>query len=230
MSNEELTLPKVSYRSLRVAAYAAIREAILAGQLKPGERLVEAELAQQLGISRAPVREAIRQLESEGLVVGLPHRGAFVVRLSPQDLWEIYTLRAAVEGLAVRLVASAPDPEVMQRLEELVHRMREAARKDQRKELPRLDLLFHETICQAAGHRRLLEAWQGMYAQVQMFISISGHYEVPPQQLVAYHEEVLEAIRKADPGRAERLLREHILTVGERIVATLQAKGNEEQG
>lgn len=224
MNDEEVSLPRVSYRSLRVAAYTAIREAILAGQLKPGERLLEVDLAQQLGISRAPVREAIRQLESEGLVVGLPHRGTFVVKLSPQDLWEIYTLRAAIEGLAVHLVASAPDPEIIQKLEALVQQMRDAAERDQRKELPRLDLLFHETICQATGHRRLIEAWQSMHAQVKMFISLSGHYEVPPQQLVAYHEEVLAAIRSADPAQAEKLLREHILTVGERIVTTLQEK------
>ena len=223
MNEQEMALPKLSIRSLRTAAYTAIREAILSGLLKPGERLVEVNLARQLGVSRAPVREALRQLETEGLVVTQPHRGTYVAEFSAHDLWEIYTLRAAVEGLAVHLVASDPSTEVVERLEDLVDRMRRAAQEGDRDRLSQLDMRFHETICKAAQHQRLLEAWQGMYAQIQMFISITGHHKISPDQLVAYHEEVLNAIRSRDPERAEALLKDHILTVGERIVATLKA-------
>jgi len=219
---KELSLPEVPHKSLRAAAYAAIREAIVSGALRPGQRLVEVELAQQLGISRAPVREALRQLETEGLVIAEPHRGAHVADLSQQDLWEIYTLRAAVEGLAVRLVASDPQPEVVQELERLVGRMRTAAARGRRRELSRFDIQFHETICKAAKHGRLLEAWRGMQARVRMFVSMTSQYRLPLDQVVRYHEEVLEAIRRGDPGAAEALLTDHILTVGENIVAVFE--------
>lgn len=215
-------LSEVPHKSLREAAYAAIREAIVTGALRPGQRLVEVDLAQRLGISRAPVREALRLLESEGLVVAEPHRGAHVARFSRKDLWEIYTLRAAVEGLAVRLVATRPPVEVLRRLEDLVEQMKEAAACGERETLTDLDLEFHRTICQATEHRRLLEAWEGMSAQVRMFVTITSRYRLPPEQLVRYHEEVLEAIRRRDAHGAEALLTKHILEYGERIADFLE--------
>lgn len=219
-------LAEVPHKSLREAAYAAIREAIVSGVLRPGQRLVELDLAQRLGISRAPVREALRLLESEGLVVAEPHRGAHVAHFSRHDLWEIYTLRAAVEGLAVRLVAASPTLEVIDRLESLVHQMRETAACGERERLTDLDLEFHRTICQAANHRRLLEAWEGMSAQVRMFVAITSQHRLPPEQLVRYHEVVLEAIRHRDPDRAEATLKSHILEYGERIAGNFETLGS----
>ena len=102
------TLP---YKALRDAAVLRIREAILQGRLKPGQRILEADMAQELGISRAPIREAIRQLESEGLVVSRAHRGTYVTTLSSQDAREIFSLRAALEGLAIMLVAQSRNAE-----------------------------------------------------------------------------------------------------------------------
>ena len=222
---EKVSLPEVPHKSLREAAYVAIREAIASGQFKPGQRLVEKALAQQLGISRAPVREALRQLESEGLVVGRPHRGVYVAELSSEDVWEIYTLRAAVEGLAVRLVARQVEPEVVEELGDLVRKMRVAAERGRREELSQLDMRFHEVLCRAASHRRLLEAWQSMYAQARMLVSMIALREMLPARLVRHHEEVTDAIRRGDPAEAERLLTSHILAIGERVVATSKLDG-----
>ncbi|NLE75786.1 MAG: GntR family transcriptional regulator [Chloroflexi bacterium] len=218
---EEASLTELPHKSLREAAYVAIRSAITAGELKPGQRLVEKDLALRLGISRAPVREALRQLETEGLVEGQAHRGMYVTELSAQSMWEVYTLRACLEGLAVRLVARKPDPAVVLALERLLAQMNEAAAADDLQRLSELDMLFHQTICEAAQHRRLLEAWQGMYAQVRMLVALTAQDWLPPQQVVIYHTEVVDAIRRGAPDEAAALLTNHILTVGERISAAL---------
>ena len=120
---------QVPHKSLREAALAAIRQAISRGDLKPGQRLVESDVAEQMGISRAPVREALRQLETEGLVVSEPHRGTFVAEVSATDLWEIYTLRAAIERLAVRLVTEKASAEMLAQLQQAVADMAQAAAK-----------------------------------------------------------------------------------------------------
>jgi len=223
MNDKPENLPRLPHRSLRAAAYAAIRAAILSGQLKPGQRLFEAELAEQLGVSRAPVREALRQLVSEDLVRSEPHRGTHVTDLSPHDMWEVYTLRAAVEGLAVSLVAGSSEPEVAERLAIILSGMRAAAEQGQWAKLSELDMHFHETICSATGHRRLLEVWNCMHAQIRMFVAMTDEHDtLPPDERIRCHEVVLEAIRRGNPTQAEELLKDHILTVGKRIVVKLE--------
>ena len=208
---------QVPHKSLREAALSAIRQAILNGDLKPGQRLVEGEIAEQLGISRAPVREALRQLETEGLVVSIPHRGTFVAELSPADLWEIYTLRAALERLAVRIVTEKASPDVLARLEKAVADMAEAAHTGDLTRLAALDMSFHEMLCRASGHSRLLNTWLSMTAQIRTFIDLTNTLYLPPEEVVRLHTEVVEHIRHGRAEEAGEALAGHILDVGKRI-------------
>jgi len=210
-------LEQVPHRSLREAALSAIRQAILCGDLKPGQRLGESDIAEQMGMSRAPVREALRQLETEGLVVSEPHRGTFVAELSAADMWEIYTLRAAIERLAVGIVTEKASAETLAQLRQAVADMAQAAREGNLVRLAALELSFHEMLCRAAGHSRLLGIWLSMTAQFRTFIDLTNTLYLPADEVVRLHAEVVEHIEDGRAEEAGRALARHILEVGERI-------------
>ncbi len=212
---------QVPHKSLRDMALSAIRQAILHGSLKPGDRLLETEIAEQMGISRAPVREAIRQLESEGLVISHAHRGTFVAELSSTDLWEIYTLRAAVESLAVRLVTERATPETLSQLKQAVADMAQAAQEGDLQHMLELDIAFHELLCRLSGHARLLDIWLSMIRQIRIFIDLTHALYRPLEDMVCLHAEVVEHIEKHQPHEAGEALTRHILDAGQRIYQQL---------
>jgi len=208
---------QVPHKSLREAALSAIRQAIIRGDLKPGQRLVESGIAHQMGISRAPVREALRQLEIEGLVVSEPHRGTFVAEFSITDLWEIYTLRAAIESLAARIVTEKASAETLAQLQQVVADMARATHEGDLARLAALDMSFHEMLCRASGHSRLLDIWLSMIAQIRIFIDLTSTLYLPADEVVRLHTEVVGHIRNGRAEEAGQALACHILEVGERI-------------
>ena len=145
--------PLNSPRLLAEDAAAQIRTAILTGQLKPGERLVEATVARQLNVSRGPVREALKLLGAEGLVQDEPRRGAFVLSLTTLDVREIYDLRAALEARAAKRVTEAAKPASLRALRKSYSDMHKLAEKGDVTVFARADLKFHETICTLSGNR-----------------------------------------------------------------------------
>ncbi len=217
MATESQVFQQIPHKSLREVALSAIRQAILCGDIKPGQRLLETEIAAQLGVSRAPVREALRQLETEGLVVSEPHRGTFVIELSDADLWEIYTLRAAIESLAVQIVTERADEETLARLQQAVDEMEEAAQARDSARLAALDMSFHEMLCRASGHSRLLDVWLSMTVQIRTFIDLTNTLYLPAEDVVRLHAEVLAHIRNGEAQEAGAALKRHILDVGQRI-------------
>lgn len=208
---------QVPHKSLREAALSAIRQAISGGDLKSGQRLVESDIAEQMGISRAPVREALRQLETEGLVVSEPHRGTFVTEISATDLWEIYTLRAAIESLAVRIVTEKASAEMLAQLQQAVADMAQAAHEGDLSRLAALDMAFHETLCRASGHSRLLAAWLSMITQIRIFIDLTSTLYLPADEVVRLHTEVVDHIQNGRAEEAGQSLARHILETGKRI-------------
>lgn len=214
---------RLPYTALRDAALLAIRKAIVEGRLSPGQRLFEVEIARELGTSRAPVREALRQLESEGLVTSHPHRGTYVTRLSQQDAREIFSLRAALEGLAVAAIVRDGNAAAMERLGQLLDEMRRRAEEGAASEIARLDFQFHETLCRAANNGRLIDIWLSMSVQIRALVSITDTQYLTPQELVHRHSAVLEAIRARRTERAKRLLIRDILEIGERVAESLAA-------
>lgn len=187
------------------------------GDLEPGQRLVENDIAEQMGMSRAPVREALCQLETEGLVVSEPHRGTFVAELSDVDLWEIYTLRAAIESLAVSIVTEKASAETLMQLQQAVDDMAQAAQEDDLPHLATLDMSFHETLCRASGHSRLLTIWLSMTTQIRTFIDLTSILYLPADEVVSLHREVVEHIQNGRDEEAGRAIARHILDMGERI-------------
>src|SRR5687768_10183376 len=141
-----------------------IRTGIAQGSLKPGQQVVEAELATALGVSRTPVREALRELEQQGLVVSYPHRGSFIRTLTAEDIEDLTHMRAAIEGMAARQAVENASRAQMRRLEALVEAMTRSAPAGapsvDREATQVIDLAFHEALVALSGNRQLLNVWQ----------------------------------------------------------------------
>lgn len=207
--------------------YVRLRRAIHEGTLPPGERLVERQLADRLGVSRAPVRDALHMLEQDGLVASTGRRGKAVATLSAQDSWEVYSLRAALEAMAFRIAAARATPEAISELETIVAEMRDHCEEGDAPLLATLDMRFHEAACRASGHGRLLWAWTAMSRQIQLLLHVDTRVAEAQYQdvrgLADRHEKLLVAIRNRDGDAAESLARAHIDAVAERVTAVLSA-------
>ncbi len=222
-TDEAKVFTHVEEKSLRDHVAENIRRAIEAGVLKPRDRLVEAEIAAQMGISRAPVREAIRLLEQEGFVTTTPRKGTFIVELERQDIEEIYSLRSALEGLAVKMALPHLDATEMDALESLVNDMREAA---EARDMPRLveaDLAFHQRIVVLSGHNRLMQDWLRMSTQLRLFFAVKDQLYENPRDIAETHQPLLDALRARDVDAAQRVITEHIVEAGQLVLTRLDA-------
>ena len=207
----EILLP-AKKRSLSDDVAERVRAAILDGKLEPGARLREEVLASSLGVSRGPVREALTQLERDGLVIVYRNRGAFVARLSYADLEEVYSLRRALERLAVQRMLRFGDTAKLDELQAVVDELAAAAARGiTTQEAAELDLRFHDLIYQAAKHRRLYDCWNRMQSQIH--ILLLTRHEVTPaarKPIDQRHQELLDAIRTGKERVALAALESHL--------------------
>jgi DNA-binding GntR family transcriptional regulator len=195
-----------------------IRDRVLSGAFAPGERLVEAEIARQLQISRGPVREALARLRAEGLAYEEPRRGSFVAALSADDIREIYELRAALESRAARLVIERDDDAAFARLDAIIRALGEAAASDDRVGFATLDARFHEELCRQSGNGRLHRTFvnhAGVLGTL-LRLEITTQYEAL-DGLLAEHEALWREIRSRDVARAERACNQHLAQALERV-------------
>lgn len=209
-------------RSLAVDIAERLRAAILDGHFGPGERLREEALARQMGVSRGPIREALVRLEREGLLVIRRNRGAIVAQLSREDLDEVYTLRVAIERLAVQRAVDYGNDETFAQLQAVVDDIVDAvARGISEQEAAELDLRFHDQIYQAANHKRLLESWMTLRPQIY-FVFLNRNVANPDfrDYVVTSHQDILDAMRLRDETVAIRLIEEHLRGSYERIVVS----------
>jgi DNA-binding GntR family transcriptional regulator len=190
-------------------ALQQIREAIRSGKLKPGDRLVETQLAEEMHISRFPIREALRYLEKEGLVHTQPFKGTYVAQLTEKDMEELYSLRSAIEELAVRILIKTVDDKKIKKLESIVASMIEASKTEDFDKMITEDLRFHQTICELSGHRRLLDVWLNLENQLHIFLTIEKDLFGNSYRFVTTHHPVLEAIKGRKIRPAQKAIRDH---------------------
>ncbi|MBN1139069.1 MAG: GntR family transcriptional regulator [Anaerolineae bacterium] len=190
-----------------------IIEAILKGEFKPGERLVASTLARKLGVSQAPVREALRDLVLLGFLETEPFKGTSVRSFKAKELYEVYTVRAALESLAARLAAERLTDEDTQTLQRVLEEMIQAAQEGDEKRMVYLDNRFHETILQMSGNELLYHLWQslqfGFWTIVTTRTSISNL-----EELACRHEILIDALASRNPKKAEAAMRSHIEDLG----------------
>jgi DNA-binding GntR family transcriptional regulator len=187
-----------------------LTKAIIEGRLPPGAKVVEAGVARELGISRAPVREAARLLERQGLLVANPRRGFFVRKLEPTDIDEIYDLRICVECHAGVLAAKNLTPESRDALRRQIAVLYETADLDDPARQVEEDYNFHRLICEIAGSRRLLRLFDDLASELRMVIGLIGRLYDDPRRIAETHEVVLEAIEAGDPQHITAQLDRHI--------------------
>jgi len=187
---------------------------ILAGEYEPGERLVETRIAQELGTSQAPVREALRDLELLRFVESVPFRGARVRAVSVEELAEIYPVRAAIEEVAAREAAKRMSPKLAKALARELRAMRKAAGAGDLHRQVEHDVRFHRLIVEASGNSILIDVWRSLRVEARTLITAlkSG---LDSREIVAMHEPVLDALRSGDAEQAGRALRRHVEHFGE---------------
>lgn len=219
MAIESASLLGLDRTNLRQQALTALRRAITAGELPPGTHLVETELSEMLQISRGTLREALRELQQQGLVSAGP-RGRLSVRsLEPREIQDIFTVRAALESLAARLLSNRDDRG--DAVDTLRRAMEEMARAEKRglEEQIEADLEFHRTLCILTGNETLLQSWQSLEGSIRMSIMFAGIGRAVRNMGVDRHAEIVDAIESGDADRARITIIAHMDDAAANLVA-----------
>jgi DNA-binding GntR family transcriptional regulator len=212
------------FRPLRSDAYEALREAILLRRIRAGERVVEAEIARQMGISRGPIREAVRQLEQDGLVEYQPRRGVVVATLGHENVQEAYMVRAELDGFAARLACAKIADHQLRHLDGLIDTMRRHALADDAEGLLRADVAFHQHICTLAANRVLLRLWTSLGPHAWTLFSGAQLRGYSLTDLVDLHPPIVAALATGDGAVAERAAREHTLQIARNVLDHLDER------
>ena len=201
------------HQTLREKILETIRDAILKGTLKPGERVSEPDLAERFGISRTPIREAFRQLESEGYLQVVPRKGAVVASLSARDIEEFYAIKIILEGFAARMAAEKLTGKEIERLESINERLHKIAEEGDVKTFFRVHNEFHEVFIKAAGNEKLSEMINQLVMKFKRLrlasLSQPGRMAVSIED----HQDMIQAFKDRDGNRADSLVR-HAATIG----------------
>ena len=190
-----------------------ILDQILHGELHPGQQVKEQEIASSLGISRPPIREALKLLEAEGLIVRKPNRGAFVATITERDAWEIYTLKCALYEMATRLAFGKISEGNIRDWERVVGEMEECVLSEPPDVIryQSLNQEFHDIMFRISGHERLRKISQTLHHQMNRFSCISLMDEAHLKGSLTYHQKIFAAVKKGDMDQAVRMTQEHIL-------------------
>ena len=198
------------YLPLRDVVFNTLRQSILTGELKPGERLMEIHLADKLGVSRTPIREAIRKLELEGLVTMIPRRGAEVAQITEKSLRDVLEVRRALDALAVELAWERITPQQLEQLREACDAFERETKRGDANQMARADVALHDIILVASGNTRLMQMVsnlsQQMYRYRLEYVKDEGSYE----RLIREHRTIYESIRDKDPETGARTIKAHI--------------------
>ena len=203
-----------SVKSLADQIYQRLRLNVISGQLTPGARLVEMEIASEMGTSQGPVREALQRLEREGLVERQSHSATFVTDFSLDEMYELFSIRSVIEEFAIKRTVQVINEQQIAQEQELLELMREAGQRDDMVTLTEYDLRFHRNICQWSGSATLLRAWNPLYSQIQRFV-VQTHkvYFQAATDIADSHTPIIEALKGRDPQQAASIIHEHIMLI-----------------
>ena len=194
------------YLPLRDVVFNTLREAILHGELKPGERLMEISLANRLGVSRTPVREAIRKLELEGLVIMIPRKGAQVAQITEQDLNDVLEVRLGLEELAMQFACERIDEEHLQEIARAAQDFEDLMEEGDITDLAQADVHFHELIYQATQNQRLIQIINNLREQMYRYRIEYLKDQQVYEKLLSEHEEIIRHIEKGEKDEAARVV------------------------
>jgi len=214
--NEDAFLP------LRDVVFRTLRQSILTGELKPGERLMEIHLADKLGVSRTPIREAIRQLELEGLVVMLPRRGAQVAHITEKSMSDVLEVRLALDELAVKLACERITDREIELLREACLKFEEAVASADIRNITSADVAFHDIIFEASRNKRLIQMMNNLAEQMYRYRFEYIKDDSGWQSLITEHRMITDAIAMRDPELSARAIHVHIKNQENSIIRTIR--------
>ena len=222
MKEDKLQVNMDEFLPLRDVVFNTLRKGILTGELKPGERLMEIHLANRLGVSRTPIREAIRKLELEGLVTMIPRRGAEVANITEKNLKDVLEVRRALESLAIELACERITEEKRRLLEEKLLQVEEAVRTKDTGAIASADVAFHDTIVEATGNDRLVQLISNLGEQMYRYRfeyikDVSKH-----SQIMSEHKIMFNCIISKDKENAAQTVKTHIDNQEEAIMRKIR--------
>ncbi|PVZ41217.1 GntR family transcriptional regulator [Pseudomonas sp. CC120222-01a] len=216
-------LRPISKLSAEQQATDSLRESILSGYLKPGERITETALADQLGIARGTLRTGLNRLATEGIVVQTPYVGWEVAKLTPSDVWEIWTLRGSLERLAATLVAQKKDAEVLSKVKNAFDTLLNACEKGSTKTINQCDFALHQAVIEGTGHQRLIRQYALVQQQIRWVISSTNVLMHPTTDtILEQHKAFVQAILDGNSERAGELAWLHNAYDGERLADLIE--------
>jgi len=207
---EDLELNANAYLPLRDVVFHTLREAILKGELKPGERLMELQLASRLGVSRTPIREAIRMLQQEGLAVTIPRRGAEVAKMTEKDMEDVLQIREALEILAVKLACEKVTKEQLGQLEKAVEGFERAVKTGDLKQIAQSDIDFHDKIFGAADNPKLVTLLNNIREQIYRYRIEYLKDEKNYPNLIEEHRQIFQGLKNRDKDFVAVMTEKHL--------------------
>lgn len=216
-----------SYQPLREVVCEALREAIRKGVLRPGERIMEIQLAEELGVSRTPVREAIRKLELEGYVVMMPRRGTYVADMSIRDICEIFEIRTALEALSNGLAAEHITEDELEHLQRLLVIIVGYIKEGNMEKIVETDIEFHDLLYHAARNERLVGIISNLRDQLTRFRTLSMSYPGRLEATLEEHRAIVEAIAAGDRKAAKKAAQRHMERSEKTLMLAIEARKQE---
>jgi DNA-binding GntR family transcriptional regulator len=200
--------------SLSDQVYEHLRAAIIRSELQPGEKLVELEIAAQMGTSQGPIREALQRLERDGLVERRARSATFVTTISNDGMYELFSVRSVIESFAIQRTAQTITPEQCDYLDELIRKMAIEGEQKAIIGLAEYDMQFHRHVVEWSGSPSLLYAWMPLSSQIQRFI-VQSHPQQYPDfvEVGTRHRPIVEALRRHDSAAAAREVHDHIMLI-----------------
>ena len=217
-------LGELDRSNLAIEVANILRESITKGDFPPGMHLVEIPMAEKLGISRGPLREALRILEAEGLVESFPGRGSFVTQVSERNIREVYSLRCILETEAVKLAIINGTQEDIGKLDEILKAMFAAAKQEDITEVSLLDFQFHTQIWTMADHILLKDILEGFNTQIKRYVAVHTTLYEDLTEGISDHKNILEALRNHDEKVAIELIKKHLEVASKKVIEHFQTE------
>ena len=212
------------YLPLRDVVFNTLRQAILRGELKPGERLMEIQLANKLGVSRTPIREAIRMLEQEGLAVTIPRKGAEVAKMTEKDMEDVLQIREALDELAAKIACEQISEEQLEELVATMHEFEESTKTDNVKKIAEADVKFHDIIYQSTGNPKLVNMLNNLREQMYRYRLEYIKDKTTHERLVQEHNRIIDAMQLGNVKEAKAAIKLHVENQEENILKSIKIK------
>ena len=219
---DNLQVTMDEFLPLRDVVFNTLRQAILTGELKPGERLMEIHLANKLGVSRTPIREAIRKLELEGLVTMIPRRGAEVAQITEKSMNDVLEVRRAMDALCVELACDRITPEELQDLKKACDTFEAAVKTDDIKQIAQADVALHDIIVQATGNQRLIQLVNNLSEQMYRYRVEYLKDENNYPTLMKEHKDIVEGLVRKNKTQVTETMHQHVKNQAVAVKAMIQ--------